>query len=121
MRQDMNVAVVDESRKRRRQIVEALQKMNHTVTEATTSQDLITLVEERRPERMLLDVGTWKNGRAIYNYFRIGKKLAGIPILFYNSYEGFNIEAIREPHDKDRVVNEPAKVEDIISAVEQNV
>ncbi len=115
----MKILVVDEYSKRRAQIVEILEKNGHDVEGCSTTQDFMVKIDEDTPERLVLDVPTWRNGKAIYQYFQLGKKLEKIPILFYNSYEGFSFDGTRAPHENDRILHEPTKSEDIGTALEQ--
>lgn len=114
----MNILVVDENRVRRLQIVDALQKKRHTVEHCAASNDFLSALDKSKPERVVVDVPTWKKGKAIYAYFQVGKKLEKVPVLFYNSYEGFTLEGQRAPHEKDRILMDHVKVEDIAMALD---
>lgn len=115
----MKLLVFDENGKRRAQIVEELSKKGHSVEGCSTTQDFMVTMEENTPDRLVMDVPTWRSGRAIYQYFQFGKKLEKTPVLFYNSYEGFSLEGMRAPHEGDRLLHEPTKTEDIDTALEQ--
>jgi hypothetical protein len=62
---------------------------------------------------MILFFVIWKHGvkgRAIYNYYRIGKNLENLPILLYNADEDTYFIQDRARHEKDRVLSKPSEV-----------
>jgi DTW domain-containing protein YfiP len=79
----------------------------------------MTVLESEKPNLALLDMGTWKKGKSIYNYFHIGKKLENIPVILYNAEEDAYFITDRARHDKDRILSNPTEIETIIDTVQQ--
>ena len=67
----MKVLLMDDVRVRRNHIKDAASKLNHEVTDCFSTNDFISIVEDSVPELLILDMDTWRKGKAIYNYFRI--------------------------------------------------
>jgi DNA-binding response OmpR family regulator len=117
----MQILLLDESKKRRTQIAELLQKKKHTIRQCAASNDFMSVIEDSAPDRIILDGDTWRKGRAIYAYFNFGKKLENIPIVFYNVKEGAVTITGRESNAKDRILAGITEANDIVSAFEQNL
>lgn len=113
----MKIVVLDESKKRKEQISEILEKKKIDVVCCSLSGEFIETVEESTPDQILMDVDSWSTGRAIYNYFGFNKKLENVPILFYNAPENFVTINSRKRHNNDRVLNKPSEVESIVQAI----
>lgn len=116
----MKIVVMDDTRSRREQLKEAIEKHHHAVTDIYSSNDLITLLDESTPDLIILDMETWRKGKSIYNYFKIGKKLENIPVLLYNAEEDTYFIQDRARHEKDRVLSKPTEIENIVDLVQQN-
>lgn len=112
----MKILLLDESRKRVAQIAEAIGNGKHTVVSCTNSNDFMVAVTEETPDKLLLDVETWNNGKAIYGYFDVSRKLEDIPVVFYNAPEEFPGMADRPKHSKDHVLPKPSEAEAIVEA-----
>lgn len=113
----MRVLILDESRKRLHQLQEILSSKRHEVYKCENTNDFMRLINEEKPDRLLLDMESWIRGRMIYSYFRFHRKLEGLPILFYNAPESFVALGGRRRHDLDRVLYKPADIEAIVEAV----
>jgi CheY-like chemotaxis protein len=116
----MKVLLMDDVRARRNHIKDAVSKLYHNVTDCFSSNDFIAAVEGSNLDLILLDMDTWRKGRSIYNYFRIGKKLENLPILLYNADEDTYFIQDRARHEKDRVLSKPSEIDAIIEALQQN-
>ncbi|MBD3421224.1 MAG: hypothetical protein GF398_13995 [Chitinivibrionales bacterium] len=115
----MNIVILDHAYKRKRQLCEVLELRRHNVIGCKGSGEFLNALDENSIDRILIDWSTWREGAAIYTYFSIENKLKMIPILFYNTPEGFYAISGRQSHEKDRVLAHPAKTDDIISTAEQ--
>ena len=115
----MKILLLDDSRKRRVQIKEAVSQNQHKLLDCSTSNDFVSSLENDSPELVLLDMETWRKGKSIYNYFRISKKLENIPIIFYNAEEDSYFIPERNRHEKDRVLSKPTEVENIVETMQQ--
>jgi len=111
---------MDDTRKRREELKIAIEKHHKGVVDFYSSNDLITSVDESAPDLLVLDMDTWKKGRAIYNYFKIGKKLENTPVILYNADEDMYFIQDRTRHEKDRVLPKPTEVGTIVELVQQN-
>ncbi|MBN1600034.1 MAG: response regulator [Chitinispirillaceae bacterium] len=116
----MKVLLLDDARARRNHIKDAVSRLYHEVTDCYSSNDFISVIQESNYDIILLDMDTWRKGRSIYNYFRIGKKLENLPILLYNADEDTYFIQDRARHEKDRVLSKPSEVDAIIEALQQN-
>ncbi|MBD3344114.1 MAG: response regulator [Chitinivibrionales bacterium] len=114
----MEILVFDESRKTRDALTDSLGKKNTNVTCCSSSNDFMTTMQETSPDRILLDVTTWRKGTAIYNYFNFAPRLNKIPVVFFNAPENFSSIQGRESHEQDRILREPTDIQDLISVVE---
>jgi chemosensory pili system protein ChpA (sensor histidine kinase/response regulator) len=117
----MKILLIDDTSARRTMIKEAIEKHNHSVVECHYSNDFLTVLEENVPELVVLDMETWKRGKSIYNYFRVGKKLENVPIILYNAEEDTYFIQDRTRNDKDRILSKPTDIETIIDAIQQNI
>lgn len=116
----MKIVVMDDTRKRREQIKEAISVHCKDVFDCYSSNDFVASIEESAPDLILLDMETWRKGKSIYNYLKLGKKLENIPIILYNAEEDTYFIQDRTRHDKDRVLSKPTEVESIVELVKQN-
>jgi DNA-binding NarL/FixJ family response regulator len=117
----MKIVIMDDTRQRRAQLKEAIEKQHKNVQDFYSSNDFITSIDESAPDLILLDMETWRKGKSIYNYLRLGKKLENTPIIQYNNSEEdtyFIQDRIR--HEKDRVLPKPTEVGTIVELVQQN-
>lgn len=116
----MKIIIMDDTRKRREELKTAVEKHHKNVLALYSSNDFITTVEESVPDLILLDMETWKKGKAIYNYLKIGKKLDNTPVILYNAEEDMYFIQDRSRHEKDRVLQKPTDVSTIAELVQQN-
>jgi len=116
----MKIVIMDDTRKRREQLKEAISKHYKNVVEFYSSNDFITSIEESSPDLILLDMETWRKGKSIYNYLRLGKKLENTPVILYNAEEDTYFIQDRTRHEKDRVLPKPTEVGSIVELVQQN-
>ncbi len=114
----MKILLLDDTQKRKAQLKDAIQKQ-HEIIDCTSSNELMTAIESVKPNLFLLDMGTWKKGKAIYNYFHIGKKLENVPVILYNAEEDAYFITDRARHEKDRILSNPTEIETIIDTVQQ--
>ena len=112
----MNVLVMDDTRKRRNQIVELLGKQ-HSVTDCYSSNDFIDQIENGNFDIVALDMDTWTKGTSIYHYFKIGKKLEKWPVILYNSDDDAPYLSDRTRHENDRILPKPFEVESLVESV----
>jgi response regulator RpfG family c-di-GMP phosphodiesterase len=114
----VKILLLDDAKKRKVQLKEAIQKQ-YEIIDCTSSNELMTAVESEKLNLALLDMGTWKKGKAIYNYFHIGKKLENIPVILYNAEEDAYFITDRARHDRDRILSNPTEIETIVDTVQQ--
>lgn len=113
----MNIIVMDESGKWRKWIVETLEGAGHDVVGCSGSAEFMEAIDRSEWDKILLDVATWRRGAAIYRYFKFGKRIAGIPVLFYNAPESFLGIPERGQHPDDKVLSKADDVEVFLKAV----
>jgi hypothetical protein len=112
--EEMRIVLMDESRDRSVQLTELLKKARHEVECIYSSNDFINRVMAKStPDRILADADTWKHGKAIYNYFGIGRKLENIPVTVYNIPEGFSGISDRPKHNSDVLLHRAATLEQV--------
>ena len=117
----MKIVIMDDTKIRRAQLKEAIEKQHKNVHDFFSSNDFITSIDESAPDLILLDMETWRKGKSIYNYLRLGKKLENTPIIQYNnSEEDTYFIQDRTRHEKDRVLPKPTEVGTIVELVQQN-
>ncbi|MBD3320328.1 MAG: response regulator [Chitinivibrionales bacterium] len=114
----MEILVVDDSRKRQGILCGMLEKKGTSISCCSSSNDFISVVDESAPDRIVLDLDTWRKGKGIYNYFGFAGRLSGIPIVFFNAPENFSTLQGREPHEQDRILRHPTEVKDLVSVIE---
>jgi DNA-binding response OmpR family regulator len=113
----MKIVVLDDSRTRAGQIAELLRKRKHDVVCCTASNEFMAATQESAPKMLFLDVEAWKKCKSIYNYFDWARKLADIPIVFYNAPDEFPGLQDRQRLEKDVVLNDQATVENIAESL----
>jgi len=114
----MKIALLDDVKSRRTQIVEGLGK-HYDVLICATSNDLINAVQNGKNELFLIEVETWNKGKSIYNYLNLSKKLEKKPIIFYNAEEGFANLPERAKNEKDQILRKPTEVQAVIDTVQK--
>lgn len=112
----MKVLIHDDSKKRRSIISGLLEKKRYEVTACNKSNDFINSLE-KKIDVLLLDVDSWKRGKALYNYLGIPRKLSSIPIIFYNAPTEFSAIESRQRHEKDRILPKPLNPENLIASI----
>ena len=112
----MNILLMDDTRKRRNQIVELLSKQ-HSVTDCYSSNDFLQEIEKDTYDMIVLDMDTWKKGSSIYHYLRIGKLLEKLPVLLYNTDEETPYLPDRTRHENDRILPKPFEIESLVESV----
>lgn len=113
----MKVLLVDEVRSRAMELLGRLRGENHEVTPCTVTNDFLNAVQERPIDVILLDVGTWRKGRAIYEYFDAASRFADTPVVFYNAPEDFRELTHRRKLDKDVVLLKPSSADTIVESL----
>jgi DNA-binding NtrC family response regulator len=109
--------LLDESRKRATQITEAVGNGKHTVVRCSSSNEFMTaLGDASAADKLLLDVDSWNNGKAIYRYFDVSRRLEDMPVIFYNAPEEFSGIADRPKHSKDHILTKPTETDAIVEA-----
>jgi|GEM_PF-758309 len=116
----MKIIIMDDTRKRRDELKQAIEKHYKNVLAFYSSNDFISSIDESIPDLILLDMETWKKGKSIYNYLKIGKKLENTPVILYNAEEDMYFVQDRSRHEKDRVLQKPTDVGTIAELVQQN-
>jgi DNA-binding response OmpR family regulator len=115
----MTVIILDENKHRTAQLNDLLQKKQCKVLSVHTSNDFLGLISSEKVDKVLLDSVTFAKGRSIFRYLNIGKKLANIPVISYNSSNALVGLEGREAHVRDRMLGDTADPAQIIAALEQ--
>ena len=113
----MKIAVVDDTKSRTSQISEALEKAKHKVILCASSNDFMSTIDEHAVQCLCLDYDTWHNGRAIYGYFKLHKKIENMPVVFYNAPAHFSTLPNRAKHERDQFLPSPMDPKAIVDAV----
>ncbi len=113
----MKVIVLDESKKRKEKIADMLEEKGYDVMACSATGEFMETIETLTPDRILLDVDSWKHGKVIFNYFKFSKKLTDVPIFFYNAPENFTSIVDRSQHQSDRVFNRQVDIDELVSSV----
>jgi CheY-like chemotaxis protein len=83
----INVLIAEDNPVNRELLREILENRGYTVTEAGDGQDALTLVDEIRPDILLLDIGMpVLDGYAVAKRLRENPKTAALPILAITAY-----------------------------------
>lgn len=112
----MQVLILDEFRQRGSQIAEAIGSSSGNVVNCQLSNEFMTVLAEKVPGKILVDLPTWNSGRSIYNYFKVSRKLENIPIIFYNTPDDFDMLQGRPRHNRDKILPKPTTVESVAEA-----
>jgi DNA-binding NtrC family response regulator len=116
----MKILLLDDTRKRRNQLVEVLQKKKYDVIACYSSNSFMQSIEKQKINLILLNLDSWQKGAAMYTYFGIAKRLENLPILFYNASMDFSILHDRPRHGKDRILFKPTEVDAIVANILDN-
>jgi len=117
----MDIIVLDGLKTRRNELTAILEKGRHKVVSCSSSNDFMTAVASTTNAHVCVDVDSWHQGRAMYSYFQIGKKLEGVPVVFYNAPQNFTALADRQRNEKDYVLTKPTDVEAIAEALSNTI
>lgn len=112
----MTILLMDDTRKRRSQIMDLLSKQ-HSVVESFTSNDFIEQVQSDTFDMVVLDMDTWKKGSSIYHYFRIGKHLEKVPVVLYNTDDEAPYLPDRARNENDRILPKPFEIESLVESI----
>jgi DNA-binding response OmpR family regulator len=113
----MNILVVEESRKFRTQIAEALAKNKITVSVCSSTNEFVNLLGTTTWDTILFNADAWRHNTPIITYFTLAKKLEKFPIIFYNATEKFSAAPVRQKNDKDRILPKPLDCAALVSAI----
>ncbi len=113
----MKVVVLDEMKKRNKQIAELLEEKGCDVVACTATGDFMNSVETSVPDKILMEVESWQHGKAIYNYFKFSRKIGEIPVFFYNAPENFSNIQDRSQNQNDKVFTKHTEIDEIVSNV----
>jgi len=117
----MKILIVDDLKKRKQQIKEAIEMRHHEVSDCHLTNDFMDALENNSYDMIVLDMETWKKGKSVYNYFKVGKRLENIPIILYNAEEDTYFIPDRVRHEKDRILSKPVDVDTVIDTVQQTL
>jgi DNA-binding response OmpR family regulator len=113
----MKILLLDDTRKRRNELVNAMQKKHYEVEACYSSNHFMQLIDKQKVNLVLLDMDSWNKGKAIFSRYGIAKKLETLPILFYNASMNFSILHDRPRHGKDRILFKPTEVGAIVANI----
>ncbi|MBD3316367.1 MAG: hypothetical protein GF344_11325 [Chitinivibrionales bacterium] len=114
----MKVVVLDQVVERHRPLMTILAEKRHTHVFCAQTAKFMEEVDFGAPDRVLMDVPSWRHGAHIYKYFELGRKLEEIPIVFYNAPVGFVSIRGRRRHELDRVLPENSGMELLAEAID---
>jgi DNA-binding NtrC family response regulator len=113
----MKILLLDDTRKRRNQLIEAMQNKRYEPVACYSSNDFMQAIEKHKFNLVLIDMDSWNKGLPLYSYLGIAKKLEILPILFYNASMNFSILHDRPRHGKDRILFKPTEVDAIVANI----
>jgi DNA-binding NtrC family response regulator len=113
----MKILLLDDTRKRRKELVDAMQKKHYEVEACYSSSSFMQLIDKQKINLILIDMDSWNKGKGVYSRFGIAKKLESLPILFYNASMNFSILHDRPRHGKDRILFKPTEVDAIVANI----
>ena len=116
----MKILILDDTRNRRSQLADALQKKRFEVTACYSTNEFIGALEKQKYDEVLLDMDSWNRGKSIYTYFGIAKRLENLPIVFYNAAMNFSILNDRPRHGKDRILFKPTDADAVLNSLQDN-
>jgi len=113
----MKILLLDDTRKRRNELVDAMQKKHYEVEACYSSNNFMQAIDKQKVNLVLIDMDSWNKSKAIFSRFGIAKKLETLPILFYNASMNFSILHDRPRHGKDRILFKPTEVDAIVANI----
>ncbi|MCU0608253.1 MAG: response regulator [Chitinispirillaceae bacterium] len=116
----MKIVILDDTRKSRTALTDALSKKKKDVADCFSSNEFINAIEKGKIDLILMDMESWTKGRSIYNYFSIAKKLEDVPVLFYNAAPNFSVLEDRPRHAKDQILFKPTETVAVITCVQDS-
>jgi DNA-binding NtrC family response regulator len=116
----MKILILDDTRKRRSQLAETLQKKRFEVSACYSSNDFVSALDKQKFDVLLLEMDSWNRGKSIYTYLGLAKRLENLPIVFYNASMNFSILNDRPRHAKDRILFKPTDVDAIVNSLQDN-
>lgn len=106
----MKVVLLEENRYRRENLKEAIAGKGNEVILCHDSGSFIEATDLNDIDMYVIDVRSWFYGEAIYKYYNIAPKLNGIPVLFFNSPEGFSTVEGRDAQPNDIILEKENNV-----------
>jgi len=114
----MKYLVLEDKGKKKQIVSEACAKKNLNVIFCSTSSEFMTAVTASKYDTAVINVKAWGRGRAIYDYFGVGKKMDGKPVIFYNAREHLiPVIKYRNQNENDVVHNEPTDIETVMETL----
>jgi DNA-binding NtrC family response regulator len=113
----MKVVILDDTKKRRSDLADALHKKRVEVTTYYGSNDFINAIEKNKFDLLLLDMESWNRGKSIYTRFGTAKRLENLPIVFYNAPANFSVLYDRPRHLKDRILPKPTEADAVVASL----
>jgi len=114
----MKCVVLEDRGKKGEAVRGAFSKKKIDVVFCTSSNDFMAAVSASKFDVAVINADAWGRGRAIYDYFDLGRKLEGKRLVFFNASEQF-VPAVkyRKHGDKDVVYREPIEYEALVEAL----
>ncbi|MDR2727629.1 MAG: hypothetical protein LBB56_00735 [Chitinispirillales bacterium] len=111
----MKVLVLDDKNKKNGEINGLLDKKKIDGALCSTSNEFLNAVELSKFDTLVINAQTRCRGRAIYDYFDIGKKIESKRVVFYNAEEKFAGISGRKSVDQDKIHYKPVDLETVFS------
>lgn len=112
----MKVLVLDDKNKKNGKINDLLDKKKIDGALCSSSNEFLNAVESSKFDTLFINADTWCRGRAIYDYFDIGKKIEQKRVIFYNAEEKFAGISGRRSVGQDKIHYKPVDLETVFSS-----
>jgi DNA-binding NtrC family response regulator len=94
-----------------------LEEKGYNVIGCSASGEFMDSIENGGVDKIVLDFDAWQHGKSIYNYFKLTRKMADIPIVFYNAPDNFTALPERSHHQEDTILHKQVDCDELVGTV----
>ncbi|MGH9457083.1 MAG: response regulator [Thermoanaerobaculia bacterium] len=115
---DADVLIVDDDPPIRNLLRQVFRRVGLDAREAKDGQEALSLIEERRPRLMMLDLMMPRmNGWQVLEHLKDNDLLESIPVVVLTAVGGHRTEGLKENFGVRAILGKPFEIHDLITTV----
>ncbi len=107
----MQVLVMDSKSEQRKELCDRLAKNGFSICESEGGVSALDDMSTFKKDVVVLDYETWRQNRAVYQYFEVDKLWNDVPVIVVGSKKRIGLFKNRTPMEKDEFIETPLDVE----------